>query len=71
MYLKVPVRERRANVKIVFDVMSRTTTKYLNIPFLRGTALWDGLPVEIQKEENMCEFKKLLKPLYKQYEDLL
>ena len=52
--------------------MARTTTKYLNSPFWRGTVLlWDDLPVEIQKAENMYEYKKLLKPRYKQYEDML
>ena len=71
MSLKVPARATRANAKVVFDVMSRTTTKYLNSPFLRGTVLWDNLPVETQKAENMCVFKKLLKPRYNEYEDLL
>ena len=70
-YLKVSVRETRGNVKVKFDIMSRTTTKYLNSPFLRGTVLWDKLPVETQKAESMYEFKRLLKPRYKQYEDLL
>ena len=71
MYLKTPARVTRANVKVVFDVMSRTTTKYLNSPFLRGTVLWDNLPVEMQKVENLSKFMKLLKPQYKQYYDLL
>ena len=69
--LKVPIRATRGNVKVKFDVMSRTTTKYLNSPFIRGTSLWDELPFIIQRVEKMYEFKKLLKPYYTHYEDLL
>ena len=70
-YLKVPVRNTRGNTKVKFNVMSRTTTKYLNSPFVRGTSIWDKLPVDMQKCDTIGEFKKLLKPRYKQYEDLL
>ena len=57
VFVKVPVRETGANVKIVFDVMSRTTTKYLNSPFLRGAVLWDGLPVEIQRRKTCVNLR--------------
>ena len=71
MYLKLPTRPTRGNVKVKFSIMSRATTKYLNSPFLRGTVLWDILPVETQKVESMYEFKKLMKLRFKQYVDLL
>ena len=71
IYLKIPVRPTRANVKVNFIIMSRTTTKYLNSPFIRGTIIWDNLPVEVQKSRSICEFKKKLTPVYNRYEDLL
>ena len=72
VYLKTPVRNTRANTKVKVDVMSRTTTKYLNSPFLRGTVLWDNLSVESHKSRNVYEFKKrMLRPLYGHFEDLL
>ena len=71
VHLKRSVRPTRGNMKIKFNVMSRTTTKYLNSPFLRGTVLWDVLSTEIQKAESMYEFKKQLKKRYKEYDDLL
>ena len=58
-------------MNITFNVMSRTTTKYLNSPFLRCTVLWDVLPTEIQKAESMYEFKKQLKMRFTEYDDLL
>ena len=58
-------------MKVKFDIMSRATTKYLNSPFLRGTVLWDALPVEIQKVENIHKFKKQMNKRYKKYKDLL
>ena len=68
-YIKPSARPTLRNMKVKFDIMSRTTTKYLNSPFLRGTVLWDKLPAEIQKAENMYKFKKLLTRRYKEYED--
>ena len=47
------------------------TTKYLDSPLLRGTVIWDILPVEVQKSGNMSDFKKSLNLHYKHYEDLL
>ena len=60
VYLKTPVglRNTRGNVKVKFDIMSRTTTKYLDSPLLRGICpIWDILPVEIKKSGNMSDFK--------------
>ena len=60
MYLKIPVRNTRGNVKLIFDIMSRTTTKYLNSPFLLGgTALCDNLPVEIKKKKAESIYMRL------------
>ena len=70
-HLKISARTTRGNMKVKFDIMSRTTTKYLNSPFLRGTVLWDKLPAEIQKTETIYKFKKMLTRRYTEYEDLL
>ena len=51
IYLNRPARATHGNVKVKVDIMSRTTTEYLYSPFLLGTVLWDGLPVEIQKKK--------------------
>ena len=42
--IKVPTRETRNAVKIVFKVPTRITPKYEKSPFYVGTKLWDELP---------------------------
>ena len=71
IYLKNPVYHTQRNMKIVFNVMSRATMKYLNSSFVRGTMLWDSLPIELQTTSNALEFTKIVRTRFKQYIDLL
>ena len=70
-YLKVTRNRTRAEVKIVFDIPDKCTSKFLNSPFYRGIKLWNVLPENVQRSVNLVTFSKHVKPLYRVYANLL
>ena len=70
-YVKKLVRVLWGNVKVKFKLMSRCTGKYMNSPMFRGSALWDALPVDIQRVVTIRVFTKELCNMNKTYVDLL
>ena len=65
--IKTAVRPTRAAEKVVFNIPSKCTTKYLNSSYYLGTQIWDNLNGDIQRSENVMEFEKSIAPLYKTY----
>ena len=66
--IKEPNRHTRAADKIVFDIPSRCTAKFLNSSYYIGSQLWDTLPGDTQRMENLSDFEKSISPLYKTYQ---
>ena len=48
----------RSAEKIKMKNVFTNKTKVLNSPLYRGIRLWDGLPVDLQKEKDKYSFKK-------------
>ena len=65
--IKAPTRPTRAGEKIVFNIPTRCTTKYLNSPYYLGTQIWDNLPVDTQRMNSIRRFEKCVDSLYKVY----
>ena len=68
--IKVAVRPTRAAEKIVFNVPTRCTQKYLNCSYYLGVQMWNGLTENTQRTENIKKFEKCIAPLYKTYRAL-
>ena len=49
------------------QVSNKISHQYENSPYYIGTKLWNDLPVNIQKAENVFVFKKHIKELYKTF----
>ena len=64
---KAPARRTRAAEKIVFNIPTRCTTKYLNSPYYLGTQLWNNLSGDTQRMDNIRRFEKCVAPLYRVY----
>ena len=54
-HLKVPQRVTRAGSKIMFDIPTRCTDKYLNSPLYRGSQVRDTLSEIVQRSETNCK----------------
>ena len=67
--IKVKIRPTRAAEKIVFNVPTKCTTKYLNSPYYVGTQLWNNLNEMTQRKENIFEFEKSIAPMYRLYQN--
>ena len=65
---KIHTRETRAANKYVFRIDSKIGNKYINSPFYKGTKLWDNLPDEVQKSDNIFLFKQLVGKIYKTFD---
>ena len=39
--------------------------------YYKGSLLWNGLPVAARNSESLCEFKKHLKLIYTEYNDVV
>ena len=66
--IKVPVRPTRATEKIVFNIPTRCTTKYLSSCYYLGTQLWNKLTENTQRMANIKGFEKCIMPMYKVYQ---
>ena len=67
--IKVATRPTRAGGKIVFNIPSKCTTKYLNSPYYIGVQLWNKLGGDVQRLESIMQFERNIMPLYKTYQD--
>ena len=65
--VKEPTRHMRAAEKIVFNIPSRCTTRFLNSFYYIGTHTWNSLPANVQRLENMLKFENNIAPLYRLY----
>ena len=65
--VKIATRPTRAADKIVFNVPSKCTTKYLNSPYYQGIQLCNQLSEQTQRMENRKKFERKIAPLYKTY----
>ena len=65
--IKTAARPTRAAQKIVFNIPTRCTNKYLSSPYFLGTQIWNKLAGETQRMESMKRFEKCVAPLYKLY----
>ena len=57
--------------KVNFKVPNKITYMYEHSPYYIGTKLWDELPEEIQKLDNVYVFKNEISKIYKAYETLV
>ena len=67
--IKVANRPTRATEKVVFNIPSRGTNKFLASPYYLGTQIWNGLDGNIQQTNSMMEFERNILPLYKVYRE--
>ena len=67
---KITDRPTRQQEKYVFKTDTKIGKKYEKSPYYQGSLLWDKLPKETQFAENIFEFKKRIRPLYKEYLDV-
>ena len=61
--IKTVTRPTRAKEKVVFDIPSKCTTKYLNSPYYIGTKIWNKLG-DVQRINIVTVLKSLIKVLY-------
>ena len=45
--------------------------KYKNFPYYKGSLIWEGLPNEVKRSENLIEFMKALSRIYTRYDPLV
>ena len=67
LYLHVPVCQTRSTDNIQFKVPAKILPVYEHSPYYIGTKLWNDLSKEIQKKDNVYDFKKEINRLYKTY----
>ena len=68
---QVPARLTRAGAKVVFDIPSRCTDKYLNSPLYKGCQIWDLLPEDVQRSDTLAEFIRHVYYRYAEYRNVL
>ena len=61
----------RSNEKYIFKVDNKIGTKYERSQFYTGTLLWNELPADTQKLNDIIRFKQLVSMRYRTYEKLL
>ena len=66
-YIRIPPRETRAALKVVFKVPARKLPIYEHSPYYQGTILWNELDKDTQKRNNIIVFKKDIEKLYTGY----
>ena len=66
-FIRLPPRETRSALKIVFKVPVKILPVYEHSPYYTGTNLWNGLKKETQTKDNIFSFKKEIDKLYKCY----
>ena len=66
-YQRKTVRETRTATKINFKVPNKISHQYEHSPYYMGTKLWNDLPENMQKSDNIFTFKKQVNILYKTY----
>ena len=62
-YLKICERAIRSSAKIVFDTMTKCSTKYQNSTFYQGQLTWNMLPETVQLIDRLELFTKYVKPV--------
>ena len=65
--IRIAIRRTRGADKIVFSLPTKCSGKYLRNPYYIGTQLWNNLPEDTQRSENMFQFAKKITPMYKLY----
>ena len=70
-HLKAPIRLTRAGTKVVFDIPTKCTDKYLNSPLYKGSQIWDLLPENVQRSDTLKEFIRYTYYCYAEYRNLL
>ena len=65
--IKVAKRHTRATEKIVFNIPTRCTPKYLNSSYYLGSQMWNNLNEATQRMEDIKKFEKSVASLYKTY----
>ena len=69
-FIRIPPRETRIAMKIVFKTPAKITPVYEHSPYYQGTNLWNGLEKETQKKDNIFAFKKDIERHFKCYEPM-
>ena len=65
-----PRNTRAANV-YSFVCERYHNVKYKNSPYYKGSLLWDSLPIATRRCLNIMDYKKSLKMLYRNYNDII
>ena len=68
---KIGERNLRSNVKYIFKTDNKVGTKYQLLSYYLSTLLCNDLPKDVQFADNVYEFKKFVKRLYRKYENLI
>ena len=66
-FIRIPPRETRSAMKIVFKIPAKIMHVNENSPYYQGTNLWNGLEKETQKKDNIFAFKKDIERHFKCY----
>ena len=64
-------RVLRSNEIYIFKVENKIGTTYQRSPYYIGTLLWNELPVDTQKMNDIVRFKQLIGMRYCTYEEVL
>ena len=67
--IKIANRHTRAADKVVFNVPTKCSTKYLKSAYYIGTQTWNSLSGNTQRSETLLQFEKSVSPLYKVYQE--
>ena len=62
---KIGPRTLRSNNKYILKTDNKVGTKYQRSPFYQGTIIWNELSKDVQFTDNVYEFKKLVKRMYR------
>ena len=67
------VHNRRTRAAEVYSFARErySSVKYKNIPYYKGSLLWDSFPADIRNSLSLLEFKRKLKMIYKEYTDVM
>ena len=68
---RVHARNTRATDIYSFTRERYHNNKYKNSPFYKGALIWDSLHVDIRRSVNLNEFRKALKLVYHEYNDVM
>ena len=70
-YVKTTRNRTRADAKIVYNIPTKCTTRFLNSPYYKGIQYWNMLENHVQRAATPFIFKKYMRSLYNNYVNLL